>query len=57
MFFFVAHHTEATCQVSYFKYINLHYSNIYDDDDVTVTDKQHSHDSTEQKYQAAMTHN
>jgi len=53
MFFFLAYHTTATYQVSYFKYINLHYSNICDDD-VTVTDKQHLHISTEEKYQAAM---
>jgi len=56
MFFFLAHHTKATYQVSYFKYINLLYSNIYDDD-VTVTDKQHLHEPTKQKYQAAMIHN
>jgi len=54
MFFFLAYHTKATYQVSYFKYINLHYSNIYDDDEVTVTDKQHLHESTKHKYQAAM---
>jgi hypothetical protein len=67
MSFFLAHHKKATYQVSYFKYINLHYSNIYDeygddddddddDDDVNVTGK-HLHERTKQKYQAAMIHN
>jgi hypothetical protein len=61
MFFFLEHHTKATYQVSYFKYINLHYSNSYDDDDddddVIVRDKQHLHEPTNQKYQAAVIHN